>query len=38
MKELYHLNQGNVRASTYLYNTVEEIDHLISAVEEIAKN
>ncbi len=36
MKELYHLNQGNVRASTYLYNTVEEIDHLISAVEEIA--
>lgn len=38
MKELYQLNQGNVRASTYLYNTVEEIDHLISAVEEIAKN
>ncbi|MCW4013881.1 MAG: cysteine desulfurase [Candidatus Bathyarchaeota archaeon] len=38
MKELYQLNQGNVRASTYLYNTVEEIDHLISAVEEIAKS
>ena len=36
MKELYKLNEGNVRASTYLYNTVEEIDHLISAVEEIA--
>ncbi len=38
MKELYQLNQGNVRASTYLYNTIEEIDHLISAVEDIAKN
>jgi cysteine desulfurase/selenocysteine lyase len=38
MKELYQLNQGNVRASTYLYNTIEEIDHLISAVEEIAKS
>ena len=37
MKELYNLNEGNVRASTYLYNTVEEIDHLISAVEEIAR-
>ena len=37
MKELYQLNEGNVRASTYLYNTVEEIDHLISAVEEIAR-
>ena len=37
MKELYKLNEGNVRASTYLYNTVEEIDHLISAVEEIAR-
>ena len=33
MKELYKLNEGNVRASTYLYNTVDEIDHLISAVE-----
>jgi len=38
MKELYKLNEGNVRASTYLYNTVEEIDHLISAVEEIARS
>jgi len=38
MKELFQLKQGNVRASTYLYNTVEEIDQLISAVEEIAKN
>ena len=36
MKELYQLNQGNVRASTYLYNTVDEIDRLISAVKEIA--
>lgn len=38
MKELFQLNQGNVRASTYLYNTVEEIDHLISAVEDIARS
>jgi cysteine desulfurase/selenocysteine lyase len=38
MKELFNLNQGNVRASTYLYNTIDEIDHLISAVEDIAKN
>lgn len=38
MKELFKLNEGNVRASTYLYNTVDEIDHLISAVEEMASN
>ena len=38
MKELFKLNEGNVRASTYLYNTVEEIDHLISAVEDIARS
>lgn len=37
MKELYQLNSGNVRASTYLYNTMEEIDALIDAVAEIAK-
>jgi len=38
MKELFKLNEGNLRASTYLYNTVDEIDHLISAVEDIAKS
>ena len=37
MKELFQLNEGNVRASTYIYNTLEEIDSLISAVEEIAR-
>jgi cysteine desulfurase/selenocysteine lyase len=37
MKELYKLNSGNVRGSTYLYNTLEEIDALIDAVAEIAK-
>ena len=37
MKELFNLNEGNVRASSYLYNTKEEVDKLISAVEEIAK-
>jgi cysteine desulfurase/selenocysteine lyase len=36
MKELFKLNEGNVRASTYLYNTDEEIDNLLSAVKEIA--
>jgi cysteine desulfurase/selenocysteine lyase len=37
MKELFNLNEGNVRASSYLYNTKEEVEKLISAVEEIAK-
>jgi len=37
IKELFRLNEGNVRASTYLYNTLEEIDALMSAVEEISK-
>lgn len=37
MKELFKSNEGNVRASTYLYNTNEEIDKLLKAVEEIAK-
>ncbi len=38
MKELYKLDTGSVRASTYLYNTLEEIDALIDAVTEIAKD
>ncbi len=37
MKELYRLPDGNVRASTYLYNTLEEVDVLLGAVEEISK-
>ncbi|HEX9914500.1 MAG TPA: cysteine desulfurase [Candidatus Bathyarchaeia archaeon] len=37
MKELFKLNEGNARASTYLYNTVGEIETLIAAVEDIAK-
>jgi cysteine desulfurase/selenocysteine lyase len=37
MKELFKTNEGNARASTYLYNTNEEIDKLLAAVEEIAK-
>ncbi|MCW4050784.1 MAG: cysteine desulfurase [Candidatus Bathyarchaeota archaeon] len=37
MKELFKADEGNARASTYLYNTLEEIDILISAVEEIAR-
>jgi selenocysteine lyase/cysteine desulfurase len=38
MKELFQLNEGNVRASTYLYNTKNEIQRLLGAVEEMAKN
>jgi selenocysteine lyase/cysteine desulfurase len=37
MKELFKLNEGNVRASSYLYNTESEVEKLISAVKEIAK-
>ncbi|MDP2855807.1 MAG: cysteine desulfurase, partial [bacterium] len=37
MKELFKTNEGNVRASTYLYNTNEEVDKLLAAVGEIAK-
>ena len=37
MKELFNLKEGNVRASTYLYNSKEEIDILLSAVENLAK-
>lgn len=37
MKELFKLNEGNVRASSYLYNTKDEVEKLVAAVEEIAK-
>ena len=37
MKELYGLPDGNVRASTYLYNTLDEVEVLLGAVENIAK-
>jgi cysteine desulfurase/selenocysteine lyase len=37
MKELFKLNEGNVRASSYLYNTKSEVEKLLAAVEEIAK-
>jgi cysteine desulfurase/selenocysteine lyase len=36
MKEIFKLPDGNVRASTYLYNTMNEIDMLLGAVEDIA--
>jgi len=38
IKELFKLHEGNVRASTYIYNTLEEIDALVTAVEDIAKD
>jgi cysteine desulfurase / selenocysteine lyase len=37
MKELFNLNEGNVRASSYLYNTKAEVEKLVDAVAEIAK-
>ena len=38
IKELFKLHEGNARASTYIYNTLEEIDALVTAVEEIARD
>ena len=38
MKELFRLPEGTVRASTYLYNTLEEVETFLSAVEDIARN
>ena len=37
MKELFGLPDGNARASTYIYNTLEEIDVLLGAVEDISR-
>jgi cysteine desulfurase/selenocysteine lyase len=37
IKEFFNLSEGNVRASTYVYNTLDEIEKLISAVEEIVR-
>jgi len=36
MKEVFNLPDGNVRASTYLYNTTDEIEKLLGAVEDLA--
>jgi cysteine desulfurase/selenocysteine lyase len=36
MKELFQLYEGNVRASTYLYNTLDEIETFLGAIENIA--
>lgn len=36
MKELLHKPRGTVRVSTYLYNTKEEIEALISTIAEIS--
>jgi len=38
MKELFGLPEGTVRASTYLYNTPEEIELLLGAVEVLARD
>jgi len=37
-KELLKRHEGTVRASIYLYNTEEEVEKLVSAVDEIAKS
>jgi cysteine desulfurase/selenocysteine lyase len=36
IKELFKLSEGNARASTYLYNTAEEMEIFLGAVEDIA--
>ena len=36
MKEVFNLPDGNVRASTYLYNTTDEIEKLLGAVEDLS--
>ncbi|MCP8304258.1 MAG: cysteine desulfurase [archaeon] len=38
MKILLKRHRGSVRASTYLYNTQEEIEKLVSSVEEISRS
>jgi len=37
MKELFRLPEGTVRTSTYIYNTVDEIELLLGAVEDLAR-
>ncbi|KPV64616.1 MAG: putative cysteine desulfurase 2 [Candidatus Bathyarchaeota archaeon BA2] len=38
MKELLKRREGTVRASLYLYNTEEEVEKLVSTVDEIARS
>jgi len=37
VRDFLGLRRGTVRASTYLYNTAEEVEALLGAVEELAK-
>jgi len=37
MKDVLGLREGTVRASVYLYNTIQEVDKLVELVEEIAR-
>jgi len=36
MKELFKLPEGTVRASIYLYNTLDEVERFLGGVEDIA--
>ena len=36
MKELFRLPEGTARASTYLYNTLDEVEKFLGGVEDIA--
>jgi cysteine desulfurase/selenocysteine lyase len=38
MKELFDLPEGTARASTYVYNTIGEIEKLLDAVEDLARS
>jgi len=37
MKELFKLPEGTVRASTYIYNTMDEVEKLLGAVEDMSR-
>mgnify|MGYP001626464342 CR=1 FL=1 len=36
-RELLGLDEGSVRASLYLYNTMEEVEKFLSVIDEVAK-
>jgi len=38
MKDVIHQPSGTVRASTYLYNTSEEVDRLLEVVSELSSS
>jgi cysteine desulfurase/selenocysteine lyase len=37
IKEIFYLNEGSVRASSYIYNTIEEVEKLLTVLKEISR-